>query len=136
MQLAARRHLTELATLSVVGVGFVAAAQVGLAFQCPFRAVTGWKCPLCGGTTMARHLLSADYLVAWRDNRVLFVAGVVALLFAVRWLGEALTGRPWTPSRVGDSAGVAGQPQGQRRLYWAAAIVAATWTVARNLLGW
>ena len=35
-------------------------ATTGLGLVCPFRALTGWDCPLCGGTRMGAALLHGD----------------------------------------------------------------------------
>ena len=32
-----------------------------LGLFCPFRALTGWDCPLCGGTRMGAALLTATF---------------------------------------------------------------------------
>ena len=40
---------------------------------CPFRAVTGWQCPACGGTRMAYDLLQSI------DQHVLKFVGDTAL---------------------------------------------------------
>jgi Protein of unknown function (DUF2752) len=49
---------------------------------CPFHAVTGWWCPLCGGLRAAQALSHADLTTALHDN-VLVVAAVPVLL----WFG-------------------------------------------------
>ncbi|OBI50958.1 hypothetical protein A5707_14180 [Mycobacterium kyorinense] len=36
--------------------------------SCPFRLLTGWNCPLCGGLRMTHDLLHADLVAAVADN--------------------------------------------------------------------
>lgn len=69
----------------VLGTGgvFVAAlAYIGIADPhrpgflaplCPFKAVTGWDCPGCGGLRMTHDLLHGDVAAAVADNVFLLV---------------------------------------------------------------
>jgi Protein of unknown function (DUF2752) len=41
---------------------------------CPFRMLTGWNCPLCGGLRMAHDVLHGDLAAAITDNVFLLVA--------------------------------------------------------------
>ena len=41
---------------------------------CPFKALTGWNCPLCGGLRMGHDLLHADLPAAVVDNAFALVA--------------------------------------------------------------
>lgn len=41
---------------------------------CPFRLLTGWNCPACGGLRMTHDLLHGDLVAAVRDNVFLLVA--------------------------------------------------------------
>jgi len=83
---------------------------------CPFKLLTGWNCPACGGLRMTHDLLHGDVAAAAADN-VFLLVGLPALLawILVRW-------------RL------------QRPIFTAPAIVVivvltVTWTVARNLPG-
>ncbi|GFG49080.1 hypothetical protein CQY20_25735 [Mycolicibacterium agri] len=83
---------------------------------CPFKLLTGWNCPACGGLRMTHDLLHGDFAAAAVDN-VFLLVGLPALLawILVRW-------------------------RAQRPIFTAPAIVvivvlAVTWTVARNLPG-
>lgn len=81
---------------------------------CPFKWLTGWNCPFCGGLRMTHDLLHGDLWAAVHDN--------VFLLAAVPTLAAFLLVR---------------RARGRRSLPAAAvpAVVVATlvWTVLRNL---
>lgn len=81
---------------------------------CPFKWLTGWNCPFCGGLRMTHDLLHGDLWAAVHDN--------VFLLAAVPTLAAFLLVR---------------RARGRRSLLAAAvpAVVVATlvWTVLRNL---
>lgn len=83
---------------------------------CPFKAMTGWNCPACGGMRMTHDLLHGDLGAAVVDN-VFLLIGLPALLVWVvlRWR----TGRPifTTPAIV------------------VIAVLAIAWTVVRNVPG-
>jgi hypothetical protein len=83
---------------------------------CPFKLLTGWDCPGCGGLRMTHDLLHGDIAAAVVDN-VFALAGLPLLLGWVvvrRRSGKQV----FTPSVV------------------AVIVVAATaWTVVRNLPG-
>lgn len=83
--------------------------------QCPFKLLTGWNCPFCGGLRMTYDLLHGDLVAAIHDN-VFLLAGIpllVAWALVRRARGKALLPRP----------------------AWLTVIVVATiaWTVLRNL---
>ena len=40
---------------------------------CPFRWLTGWNCPFCGGLRMAHDLLHGDLVASINDNIFLLV---------------------------------------------------------------
>ena len=83
---------------------------------CPIKLLTGWNCPACGGLRMTHDLLHGDLAAAAVDNLFLLV-GLPALLawVLVRWRTE----RPiFTKSAIAVIA-----------------VLAITWTVARNLPG-
>ena len=83
---------------------------------CPFKAVTGWNCPACGGLRMTHDLLHGDFAAAVVDN-VFLLVGLPALMawLLVRWR------------------------RGQQLMPTSAIVVvvvaAVTWTVVRNLPG-
>ncbi|HZA06017.1 MAG TPA: DUF2752 domain-containing protein [Propionibacteriaceae bacterium] len=67
-------------------------ATTGVGLPCPFRALTGWDCPLCGGTRMGEALLHGDLGSAARANPVALVAVAVLALLTVLWTVELLGG--------------------------------------------
>ncbi len=83
---------------------------------CPFKALTGWNCPACGGLRMTHDLLHGDLAAAVVDN-VFLLVGLPALLawIVVRWR----TGRP-----VFTTPAIA-----------VIAVLAVVWTVVRNTPG-
>ena len=98
-------------------IGLVDPHRPGSLFpQCPFKLLTGWNCPACGGLRMLHDLLHGDLAAAVVDNMVLLV-GLPALAFWV--LLRLRQGRT-----VFNPAAVA-----------VIALVAITWTVIRNLPG-
>jgi hypothetical protein len=101
-----RRPLTAVAA---VGVGTLALVLRDPHHHtwvlCPFKAVTGWDCPACGGLRAVNDLGHGAVVDAAHAN-LLFVASLP--LFALGWLlwvRHALTGRSTRlrrgPARVG-----------------------------------
>jgi hypothetical protein len=83
---------------------------------CPFRLLTGWNCPACGGLRMIHDVLHGDLAAAIADNALLLVA--IPLLAGWALLRHRRGKSPLTFS--------------------AAAATASTllaWTVVRNLPG-
>jgi Protein of unknown function (DUF2752) len=83
---------------------------------CPFKLLTGWNCPACGGLRMTHDLLHGDLAAAVVDN-VFLLVGLPALLawVVVRWR----TGRP-----IMTMPAIA-----------AIAVLAIAWTLVRNMPG-
>jgi hypothetical protein len=92
----------------LVALGAVAAATLALLLRdphhhtwvlCPFKALTGWDCPLCGGLRAVNDLGHGSVVAAAHSN-LLFV-GSLPLLAAgwLLWLRHALTGRAPRPNR-------------------------------------
>ena len=121
-------HRPSTRLLGAVGTGAVllgGLAYVGIGnphspdfvfLPCPFKALTGWNCPACGGLRMTHDLLHGDLAAAFVDNAFLLI-GLPMLLAWV--LVRHCRGQPTlnTPAFV---------------LIIAAAV---TWTVVRNLPG-
>ncbi len=129
---AARAGLPVTAGILAGGVALSATfAITGIGLPCPFRALTGWQCPLCGGTRMGDALLHGDLWSALLANPVALGAVVVLTVLSVLWTVEILGGpavRP--PRRLGR--------QLDRVPGWVwlvvGAAVALGYTVLRNLL--
>jgi hypothetical protein len=105
-------------------------ATTGLGVECPFRALTGWDCPLCGGTRMGAALLHGDVVSAFLANPPALI-GLVALgLLAACWTIE-VSGGPAirAPRAIGDPL------RRLPRIIWVlvAVAIAVGYTLARNL---
>ena|SRR5687767_8737514 len=64
--------------------------------MCPFKTLTGWYCPGCGGIRMTHDLLNGDVAAAVTDN-ILALVGIPLLIvwLVARWrLGRRLMPRP------------------------------------------
>lgn len=128
----ARRGLSQLGLFAGFGVGLsVLYALTGLGVPCPLRALTGWDCPLCGGTRLGGALLHLDFAAAFAANPVVFVGLAVLTVLGLAWVVELLGGP------------VVRAPGWLRTLHarlgpggWAAVLVplALLWTVLRNVL--
>ena len=76
-----------------VGLGLSALyATTGAGVLCPFRTLTGWDCPLCGGTRMGSALLHGDVAAAWSFNPVALALVAALGLLGVVWAMEAAGG--------------------------------------------
>lgn len=64
-------------------IGLADPHRPGFGFPpCPFKALTGWNCPLCGGLRMTHDVLHGDLSAAVVDN----VFALVGLPLLVVWL--------------------------------------------------
>ena len=98
-------------------VGFVDPHQPGSLFPpCPFKLLTGWNCPGCGGLRMTHDVLHGDIAAAITDNVFLLVG---LPLLAVWALWRKRQGRPILTWWLGASVVVS----------------AVAWTIVRNLPG-
>ena len=98
-------------------VGLADPHRPGFLFpDCPFKTLTGWNCPGCGGLRMTHDLLHGDFSAAVADNVFLLVG---LPLLAVWLVGRWRLGKRLMPASA-----------------MATIIVAAVaWTVVRNLPG-
>lgn len=83
---------------------------------CPFKWLTGWNCPFCGGLRMAHDLLHGDLAASINDNVFLFVG--IPLLAG------------WVLMRLRH-----GQPPLPKPAVLTIAAAAMVWMVLRNLPG-
>jgi Protein of unknown function (DUF2752) len=83
---------------------------------CPFKMLTGWNCPACGGLRMTHDLLHGHLATAVVDNVYL----LVGIPMFIAWvLYRRFTGRPATSTA-----------------FFVVVIVSAlAWTVTRNVPG-
>ena len=83
---------------------------------CPFKALTGWNCPACGGLRMTHDLLHGDLAAAFVDNAFVLIG--LPLLLA------------WVMLRR-----YRGQPTANTPVFVVVIVAAVTWTIVRNLPG-
>ena len=123
---APHRHGTRLYT--ALGTGLLTAGAltyVGLADPhrpgflfpaCPFKLLTGWNCPACGGLRMTHDLLNGNLAAAVVDNVFLLIGLPLLALWAI-----------W---RIRQSQRVFTMP-----VIVVIAVAAIAWTITRNLPG-
>lgn len=88
-----RRGLAVLGGFAAYGFGLSAVfATTGFGLPCPFRMVTGWQCPLCGGTRLGSALLHGDFVTAFAANPLVLVGLAVLSVLGVLWTVEVLWG--------------------------------------------
>jgi hypothetical protein len=106
-------------------------ATTGVGLFCPFRALTGWDCPFCGGTRMGAALLHADVLAAFGFNPLVLVGLVILGVLGALWTVEAAGGPAVRLPRP-----LADRLRRVRTTQWLTVglLVALIYTVARNLL--
>lgn len=89
----ADRALAYVSGFGAVGLGLSAMfAATGVGIPCPFRTLTGWDCPLCGGTRMGAALLHGDVAAAYGYNPLVLLALSVVGVLSLLWVVEALGG--------------------------------------------
>ena len=76
--------------LFIGGIYFLYIELGGVGIPCPFRLLTGLKCPGCGVTTMLVDLMKLDVLGAFEANPVLLFLLAPSLLLVVllEWKGK------------------------------------------------
>lgn len=121
---------SNLLTMPVVIVGyFLFAATTGIYISCPFRFITGLKCPGCGITHIVLFLLKGQVLDAFACNPVLVL--YLLYLACIRMLARMCLCERFTAFQ--HSAG--------RILNWHythqnyMCIVMVFWGIIRNLVG-
>ena len=124
--------LRPLAGFFATGLGLSALyATTGVGVSCPFRVVTGWDCPLCGGTRMGSALLHGDVAAAFAFNPVALVAIAVLGLIGVLWVVETLGGPAVRPPLGLRQRLARTTPRQRLAAFFAVGVV---YTVLRNLL--
>lgn len=124
--------LKWLAGYAVFGVGVSALyAGTGIGFPCPFRELTGWECPFCGGTRLGSALLHGDVGTAFTYNPLVFVSLVLGVAVGALWTLEALGGPKVRPPAAWRAAA---RRVGTTRWWIVAGILATAYVVLRNLL--
>ena len=122
----ARALLTPV-VLGTVAVSAAAALvllepQTVVPIACPFLALTGWACPLCGGTRSTAALLEGDVAAAV-DLNAFTTVGVLVLAGAwLAWLVATARGRVLTAVPPGWA-------------WWAVVVIGVGFAVVRNLPG-
>ena len=86
---------------------------------CPFRMVTGWDCPGCGGLRASWSLIHGDVRAAWAENALIFLVLPALTLGLFLWFRAAISRRlafrlPYP-------------------VVWLAVVIATAWVLARNL---
>jgi hypothetical protein len=106
-------------------------ATTGFGFPCPFRELTGWECPFCGGTRLGSALLHGDVAAAFAHNPLVFVSLIAGILVGALWLVEALGGPKVRPPARWQAAARRISPT---RWWIIVGVLAALYVVLRNLL--
>ena len=106
-------------------------ATTGVGLPCPFRALTGWDCPLCGGTRMGAALLHGDVSAAFMLNPLALIGLVIMGVLGLLWAVEAVGGPAVRLPRP-----LAERLRRVRLTHWLVLglAVAVIYTLARNLL--
>jgi hypothetical protein len=106
-------------------------ATTGLGLPCPFRLLTGWDCPLCGGTRMGEALLHGDVQAAFGFNPLALVGLVILGVLGVLWTVEAGGGPAFRLPRP-----LSERSRRVRPLQWLVIglLAAVIYTITRNLL--
>ena len=125
--------LRWLAGFGAFGVGVSALyATTGFGLGCPFRTLTGWDCPFCGGTRLGSALLHGDVVAAFWFNPVVFVGLGLLSVLGVVWLVEVAGGpRLRLPAKVCRPARAPSVPTPGCCV---AGVFAVGYTLVRNLL--
>ncbi|MGB8405734.1 MAG: DUF2752 domain-containing protein [Mycobacterium sp.] len=102
---------------ALVYIGLADPHRPGFGFPaCPFKMLTGWNCPLCGGLRMTHDVLHGDLAAAVVDN----VYALVGIPLLALWLVIC-----WRRGRRVPSAA----------LTTVVLVTMVAWTVVRNLPG-
>ena len=75
------KGLAEIIAIGLVYTLFVSLTH--LSIPCPFRLITGFKCPGCGVTHYCLAMLRLDLSAAFRANPFIFCLAPPALLYGI-----------------------------------------------------
>ncbi|MGI8458615.1 MAG: DUF2752 domain-containing protein [Propionibacteriaceae bacterium] len=93
-----RRALLGLGAFGAVGVSVSTIyATTGVGLPCPLRTLTGWDCPLCGGTRLGSALLHGDVEAAFVANPLVLIGLGVLVVLGGLWIVEAIGGPRFRP---------------------------------------
>jgi hypothetical protein len=73
---------------------FFEPGRTGFFPLCPFRTLTGFRCPGCGTTRALHQLLHGNLLAAFELNPLLLLALPVVGILLILYTRSAITGRP------------------------------------------
>jgi hypothetical protein len=108
---------TALGAAALAYIATVDPHRPGAVFPfCPFKVITGWDCPACGGLRMTHDVLHGNFSAAVTDNVFLLVGLPLLAIFA---LWRRRSGREVVTSS----------------LLVVLAVATLGWTVVRNLPG-
>lgn len=112
-------------------IGAVDPNTPGHYFACPLKSLTGLDCPGCGGLRAVHSLVHGDIGGALNHNLLAVLMYLPAI--AIGWF--LWMRREWDePTSNGSGAAVTADEQARTRKMWLAAfIVIAVFTVARNI---
>ena len=76
---------TALGAVALAYIGTVDPHRPGAVFPfCPFKVITGWDCPACGGLRMTHDVLHGNFSAAVTDN-VFLLVGLPLLAIFTLW---------------------------------------------------
>jgi hypothetical protein len=108
---------TAVGAAALAYIGTVDPHRPGAVFPfCPFKVITGWDCPACGGLRMTHDVLHGNFSAAVTDNVFLLVGLPLLAIFAL-----------WRRRR--------GRQVVTTSLLVVLAVATLGWTVVRNLPG-
>ncbi len=102
-------------------------AGTGLGLVDPLRALTGWWCPLCGGTRMGAELLHGHVAAAFGYNPLAFIGLIVAIGLGLVWTVESLGGPALRPPGVVRRLTA-------NRIWVGVGVISLIFMIARNVL--
>jgi len=121
-------RVREIGSFLAVGTGLSALYVVSghhIGLPCPFKLITGWDCPLCGGTRMGASLMHGDVSAAFHYNPLALI-GLTGL--GLGWLVLLAQRAGIVKRRVPVVS-----KRSRRVLGVATLVVVLAFTVARNL---